>query len=43
MLWPALSAGAILVQRMTTPPAAYIEDRGDEDVLWEPQAAAAHN
>jgi hypothetical protein len=39
MLWPALSAGAVLLERITTPPAAYIEDRGDEHVLWEPEAA----
>jgi hypothetical protein len=43
MLWPALSAGAILIERMTTPPAAYVEDQGEEDVLWGPQAAVARN
>jgi hypothetical protein len=42
-LWPALSAGAVLLERITTPPAAYIEDRGDEDVLWEPEAAVPRN
>lgn len=41
LVWPALSAGAMLLERVTSPPAVYIEDRGDEDVLWEPETAAS--
>src|SRR3990170_5326622 len=38
LLWPALSAGAILLERIAkcgqvAPPAPYFEDKGDEDVL----------
>jgi len=44
VLWPALSAGAIILERMTpAPPAVYIEDEGEENVLWEQQAAVVRN
>jgi hypothetical protein len=43
LLWPALSAGAVLLERVTTPAAAYVEDRGDEDVLRQPEAAVPRN
>ncbi|MGD9101159.1 MAG: hypothetical protein PVF45_11825 [Anaerolineae bacterium] len=41
LLWPALSAGAILLERATAreqdaPPAPYFEDQEDKDVLlWQ--------
>jgi hypothetical protein len=39
LLWPALSAGAILLERVTDrgygePPALLVEDSEDEHVLW---------
>ena len=39
LLWPALSAGAILLERVTDrgygePPAVLVEDSEDEHVLW---------
>jgi hypothetical protein len=40
MLWPALSAGAMLLERVTATPAAYFEDQGDEHVLWGKEATA---
>lgn len=43
LLWPALSAGAVLLERVTTRPAVYAEDRGAEDVLWQPEAAIPHH
>jgi len=38
LLWPALSAGAILLERVTNrerraPPAIYVEDKEDSDVV----------
>lgn len=42
MIWPALSGAAMLLERVTTPPAAYFEDQGDEHVLWEAEEAALH-
>ena len=40
LLWPALSAGAILLERVTareyvSAPAVYYEDSEDENVLWQ--------
>ncbi|MCC6860526.1 MAG: hypothetical protein IT158_18310 [Bryobacterales bacterium] len=46
LLWPALSAGAILLERIThreaAPPAAWFEEREEEtDVLLRPAPGAA--
>lgn len=44
LLWPALSGGAILLERMTSreeqppPPAFYVEDKEEENVLWKEQS-----
>ncbi len=44
LLWPALSGGAILLERMTLreeqppPPAFYVEDKEEENVLWKEQS-----
>jgi hypothetical protein len=43
LLWPALSGGAILLERLTSreiqpPPAFYIEDKEEENVLWKEQS-----
>src|SRR5260370_970218 len=40
MLWPALSGGAIIVERLTSkdeskPPFVYTEDKENQGVLWE--------
>lgn len=44
LLWPALSAGAVLLERAASAPVAmYTEDQGDGDVLWEPEAGAPRN
>jgi hypothetical protein len=49
LLWPALSAGAILLERVTDrghgqPPALFVEDREDENVmLWEKEGAGPSN
>lgn len=46
LLWPALSAGAILIERLTDggygeSPALLVEDSEDEYVLWEEAGAGA--
>ena len=43
LLWPALSAGAILLERATREaPAAYFEERTDGDVLQSEQTDGEH-
>ncbi len=46
LLWPALSAGAILLERVTDrengePPAIFIEESEDEHVLWQKASASS--
>lgn len=46
LLWPALSAGAILLERVTArayaePPALFIEESEDEHVLWQEAGAGS--
>ena len=48
LLWPALSGGAILLERITSagshlPAAAYPENQEQEDVLWQQQNASTSN
>jgi len=48
LLWPALSGGAILLERLTSReepplPAVYTEDREEEDVLRKEQGAVSGN
>ena len=49
LLWPALSAGAILLERVTDlrhdePPALFLEDSEDEHVmLWQKEGAGPPN
>jgi hypothetical protein len=48
LLWPALSAGAILLERVTKrgygeSPALLIEDSEDENVLWQKAGAGSPN
>ena len=48
ILWPALSAGAILLERATErgydeAPALFIEDSEDEHVLWPEAGAGSPN
>ncbi len=49
LLWPALSAGAILLERVTNhryepPPALYIEDKENEHgMLWKTEAPISRN
>ena len=46
LMWPALSAGAILLERATSvhpaaPPATYFEDEAKENVLSRPEKSAS--
>ena len=49
VLWPALSAGAILIERIierveTPPPALYVEEPEDDNVLlWQEEKTDPHN
>lgn len=49
LLWPALSAGAILLERVTNrghgePPALFVEDSEDDHVmLWKTEDAISQN
>ena len=42
LLWLALSAGAILVERVTLRPAAFIEDKEDSNELLRTSEIAGH-
>ena len=48
LLWPALSAGAILLERVTDrghgeAPALFVEDSEDDHVLWKQKSTAQPN
>lgn len=48
LLWPALSAGAILLERFTEraytePPAQFFEENEDNYVLWQEAGAGSQN
>lgn len=48
LLWPALSAGAILLERVTDrghgeAPALFVEDSEDDHVLWKQESTAQPN